>query len=196
MMNLDPALTTFLMRFGIDLLCAGVLTFGLFFPRYRDKELAITAMLFNVFIYSVLSVLGQVQFGVAAGFGLFAILAMFTVRSEPLRKIELTYLFGSVAIAVICSTVGTSMNMVVGMSLALVFAAWAIDHPKVLPRSDTVRITLDKIEHELLNDPEAMQRALSKRLGVTVLSHQITHLDYINDMAKLVVFFRKGEVKA
>jgi hypothetical protein len=33
--------------------------------------------------------------------------------------------------------------------------------------------------------------SVSKRLGVDVMSYQITVLDYINDMARMNVFFRK-----
>jgi hypothetical protein len=36
-----------------------------------------------------------------------------------------------------------------------------------------------------------MRVDLSTRLGVDVMSYQITALDYINDMARLNVFFRK-----
>ncbi|WP_426038399.1 DUF4956 domain-containing protein [Cypionkella sp. TWP1-2-1b2] len=51
--------------------------------------------------------MGAVQFSVAAGFGLFAILALFTLRSEPITKIEIAYFFGSIALAVITAVQGT-----------------------------------------------------------------------------------------
>jgi hypothetical protein len=107
---LDPAYLTLLERFGINFVAAAALLFGLFYRRYRDKELAISGMLFNLFIFGVLSVLGKVQFSLAAGFGLFAMLAMFTLRSEPLAKIEIAYFFGAVAVAVICSVPGTALE--------------------------------------------------------------------------------------
>ncbi|KNZ32521.1 MAG: hypothetical protein AD742_11105 [Methylibium sp. NZG] len=168
-----------------------LLVFGLYYRRYRDKELVTAAALFNVFIFSVLTVLSKVEFGLAAGFGLFAILAMFTLRSEPIGKTEITYFFGSVAIAVICSVQGTTLPFVAGVVTVVVLGAWIIDHPKVLQSVDGIRITLDKIEMHALSDPDAMRSDLSKRLGVDVMSYQITALDYINDMARLHVFYRK-----
>jgi ABC-type polysaccharide transport system permease subunit len=96
-------------RLLIDVGAMLTLVFGMFYQRYRDKELVTAAALFNIFIFSVLTVLSQVEFGLAAGFGLFAILALFTLRSEPLGKTEMTYFFGSVAIAVICSVQGTDL---------------------------------------------------------------------------------------
>ena len=185
-----PALDI-LARLGIDLAALLALVFGLYYRRYRDKELVTAAALFNVFIFSVLTVLSKVEFGIAAGFGLFAILAMFTLRSEPISKTEITYFFGAVAIAVICSVQGTTLPFVAAMAALVVLGAWALDHPRVLQSVDAIRITLDKIDGHALSDPVAMRLDLSTRLGVDVMSYQITALDYINDMARINVYYRK-----
>ncbi|WP_425260831.1 DUF4956 domain-containing protein [Rubrivivax sp. RP6-9] len=183
--------TGLLARLAIDLAAMLLLVFGLYYRRYRDKELVTAAALFNVFIFAVLSVLSHVEFGLAAGFGLFAILAMFTLRSEPIGKTEITYFFGSVAIAVICAVQGTTLPFVAAVATLVVLGAWGLDHPRVLQSVDGIRITLDKIETHALSDPAVMRADLSQRLGVDVMSYQITALDYINDMARIHVFYRK-----
>ncbi|MCW5636172.1 MAG: DUF4956 domain-containing protein [Rubrivivax sp.] len=180
------------LRLAIDLVAMLLLVFGVYYRRYRDKELVTAAALFNVFIFAVLSVLSKVEFGIAAGFGLFAILAMFTLRSEPIGKTEITYFFGSVAIAVICAVQGTTPTFAAAASLLVLLGAWAIDHPRVLRSVDGVRLTLDKIDTHALSEPDTMRAELSRRLGVQVMSYQITALDYINDMARINVFYRKG----
>lgn len=180
-----------LIRFVINISAMMALIFGLYYRRYRDKELVTAASLFNVFAFGVLTVLSSVEFSLAAGFGLFAILALFTLRSEQISKVEITYFFGSIAIAVICSINGTELAFV-GVVVSLVLlGAWALDHPRILKSADGVKITLDKIDTHALSDPEAMRKDLSERLGVDVMSYQITALDFINDMARINVFFRK-----
>jgi hypothetical protein len=176
---IEGATLELIFRLLIDVVAMLTLVFGVYYVRYRDKELVTAAALFNIFIFSVLTVLSQVEFGLAAGFGLFAILALFTLRSEPLGKTEITYFFGSVAIAVICSV------------LFVLLGAYLIDHPRVLRSVDNIRITLDRIDHEALSDAKQMRTHLSTRLGVEVMSFQITQLDYINDMARINVFYRK-----
>jgi hypothetical protein len=178
-------------RFAIDVTAMLILVFGLYYRRYRDKELVTAASLFNVFAFGVLSILSSVQFSVAAGFGLFAILALFTLRSEQISKIEITYFFGAVAIAVICAIPGTS-PILVGIVLVMVLlGAWIFDHPRLLRSADGVKLTLDKIEPHILSDPARMRADLSKRLGVDVMTYQILMLDYINDLARINAFFRK-----
>lgn len=179
-------------RFVINVAAMLILVFGLYYRRYRDKELVTAASLFNVFAFGVLSILSSVQFSVAAGFGLFAILALFTLRSEQISKIEITYFFGAVAIAVICAIPGTS-PILVGIVLVMVLlGAWIFDHPRLLRSADGVKLTLDKIEPHILSDPARMRADLSQRLGVEVMTYQILMLDYINDLARINAFFRKS----
>lgn len=180
-----------LIRFGIDIAAMLLLIFGMYYRRYHDKELVTAAALFNTFVFAVLTVLSSVEFSIAAGFGLFAILALFTLRSEQITKTEITYFFGSVAVAVICSVQGTTIPFVAGVATLTLVGAWALDHPRVLRSVDGVKVTLDKIDGHALSDPAVMRRELAQRLGVDVMSYQITALDYITDMAKINVYYRK-----
>jgi hypothetical protein len=164
-------------RFAMNLVGVAILTFGIYYRRYRDKELVTAAALFNIFVFAVLTILSSVNFSVAAGFGLFAILALFTLRSEPLTKTEMTYFFGSVAIAVISSVQGTTVPFAAMIVLFVLFGAYLVDHPKILQSVAGAKVSLDKIHLALLSDPEAMRAELSERLGVHVLSYQVLQLD-------------------
>jgi hypothetical protein len=178
-------------RFALNVLAMTLLVFGLYYTRYRDKELVTAASLFNIFAFGVLTILGSVEFSLAAGFGLFAILALFTLRSEQITKIEITYFFGAVAIAVICSIQGTTLSFVAIVVSLVLLGAYVFDHPRLLKSVDGIKITLDKIEHDALSNPTKMRADLSARLGVEVMSYQITALNYITDMAQISVFYRK-----
>jgi hypothetical protein len=182
-----------LLRFGIDIAASLALLLGLYYRRYHDKELVTTAAMFNIFAFGALTILSQVQFSVGAGFGLFAILALFSLRSEQISKIEITYFFGSMVLAVICSVAGTTLPFVLLVVGLVLGGAFVFDHPRFLRSADGVKITLDKIDTHALSNPTLMRADLSSRLGVDVVSYQITGLDYINDMARVSVFFRKAK---
>lgn len=177
-------------RFAINTAAMTLLMFGLFYRRYRDKELATTASMFNVFAFAVLTILSSVEFSIAAGFGLFAILALFSLRSETISKIEICYFFGSVAIAVICSVLGTGLGLVCMIVAFVLIAAWLLDHPGLLQSAASAKLTLDRIEAHMLADPVTMRRDLSERLGVEVMNFQVIEVNYVNDLARLTVFYR------
>jgi hypothetical protein len=174
----------------LDIIGMSLLIFVLYYRRYHDKELVTAAALFNLFIFSVLAVLSSVNFSVAAGFGLFAILALFTLRSEPLSKIEMTYFFGSVAVAVICSIQGGTPLFSTTVVAIVIIGTYIIDHPKMLQSVGGAKITLDRIDQALFSNPKTVRDELSAQLGVDVISYQVLQLDYINEMVRLNVFFR------
>jgi hypothetical protein len=174
----------------LDLIGMTLLIFVLYYRRYHDKELVTAAALFNIFIFSVLAILSSVNFGVAAGFGLFAILALFTLRSEPLSKIEMTYFFGSVAIAVICSIKGGTHLFEATVVAIVVIGTYIIDHPRMLQSVGGAKVTLDRIDQALFSNPKSVRADLSTQLGVDVVSYQVLQLDYINEMVRLNVYFR------
>lgn len=154
-----------ILRFGLNLAAMVVLLFAVYYPRYRHKETTIAAALFNVFAFAVLSVLSSVQFSVAAGFGLFAILALFTLRSEQINKSDIAYFFGSISLAVITSVQGTHLGFVVLMLVIVLLAVFIIDHPRILRSVSQMKITLDCIPEGLVSNPGSLQEEFSKRLG-------------------------------
>lgn len=179
-----------LARFTINTIAITLLIFGLYYRRYRNKELATAASMFNIFAFSVLTILSSVEFSIAAGFGLFAILALFNLRSEQIEKIDIAYFFGAIAIAVICSVHGTSLVLVLLVVTFVLCGAWLLDHPKILQSASSAKLTLDRIDQHTLSDPEKMRAELSERLGVEVMNFQIIEINYVNDMACLNVFYR------
>ena len=192
METLDPGHPqwSLLARFTINLVVVGLLVFGMYYRRYRDRELATTASMFNIFAFAVLTILSSVQFSIAAGFGLFAILALFSLRSEQIEKIEIAYFFGAIAIAVICSVQGTSLTLVLLINLFVLISAWILDHPKMLKSANSAKLTLDRIDPYVLSDSERMRSHLSERLGVEVMNFHITELNYVNDLARLNIYYR------
>ena len=104
---------------------------------------------------------------------------------------EITYFFGSIAIAVICSVQGSTLAFASVIIALILVSAFIIDHPRILRSAGGVKIVLDKIDLHALSSPDAMRKELTARLGVDVISFQITRLDYINDLANINVFFRK-----
>ena len=188
--NINDPMWNLVARFAIDTIAMIFLIFFMYYRRYRDRELSTTASMFNIFAFAVLTILSSVEFSIAAGFGLFAILALFSLRSEQIEKIEIAYFFGAIAIAVICSIQGTSLTLVLSITAFILAGAWVFDHPKMLKSSKSAKLTLDKIDPHVLSDAELMRVQLSERLGVDVMNFHITELNYVNDLAKINVYYR------
>ncbi|MGB5871120.1 MAG: DUF4956 domain-containing protein [Albidovulum sp.] len=180
-------------RAAINAAAMVLLIFAMYYRRYRDKALATAASMFNIFAFAVLTILSSVEFSISAGFGLFAILALFSLRSEQIDKVEIAYFFGSIAIAVICSIRGTDLSVVALITTFIVMGAWILDHPRILKSVNGAKLTLDSIDPEVLSNTTKMLADLSARLGVEVMTFQIIELNYVNDLARLNVYYRTKE---
>ncbi len=177
-------------RFAIDLVSMVILIFAIYYTRYKHKETAISAALFNIFTFAVLSILSILEFSLAAGFGLFAILALFTLRSEPISKSDIAYFFGSISIAVVCAIQGTSMPFVMLMILLMLVAVYIIDHPEILKSVNQATVRLDTIPEGFMSNPGTLREVLSHRLGVEVLSYRILSVCYVTEVIQVEVDYR------
>lgn len=187
--NWSDPMVELVARFAINITAIFLLMFAMYYRRYRDKELATTASMFNIFAFAVLTILSSVEFSIAAGFGLFAILALFSLRSEQISKIEISYFFGAIAIAVICSVLGTNLGLVLVIVAFVLGGAWILDHQSILRSVASTKLTLDRIEPFILADDEKMRAELSDRLGVKVMNFQVVEMNYVNDLARINVFY-------
>jgi len=192
MMAVLPELADLGLRFGINVAAMSILIFGFYYRRHGDRILASTAAMFNIFAFAVLGKLSSVEFSLAAGFGLFAILALFSLRSEQIGRIEIAYFFGAIAIAVICSIGGSPIVNVVAISCMVLFGVWIVDHPALMSGSRAVTVTLDNIDPQLLSNPGAMLITLSNRLGVRVTGFEIISMNYVNDLAIVSLTYQKS----
>lgn len=182
--------SSLVLRFVLNLAAAGILLFALFWPRYRNKEITLAAALFNVFTFGVLSILSSVDFTIAAGFGLFAILALFNLRSETINKSDIGYFFGSIAIAVITSIEGSNIIFVLAILVIVLLVVYWVDNPRFFKASYQLQLSLDYIPQKLFADPEELKAELTERLGVSVTGVRVLNVNYVTEIVKAEITYQ------
>ena len=90
-----------LARMGLDLLAICALVYGLFLPRHRRIDLVVVYALFNIGLFLALVVISAGEVSMGVGFGLFAVLSIVRLRSEPFSNRELAYFFVALVLALV-----------------------------------------------------------------------------------------------
>jgi hypothetical protein len=171
------------LRLGIDLAAVAALVYGLFYPRHRRMDLVVVYALFNVGVFLALSVIAAGEVSMGVGFGLFAVLSIVRLRSEPFSNRELAYFFVALVIALVCALdIGHAAYAGLLAAVALL-AAWAIDHPRVSRPTRRLEITLERV----FADDELLREHLHERLGAPVLDVTVQEIDYVREMMRLTV---------
>jgi len=138
----------------------------------------------------VLSILSSVEFTIAAGFGLFAILALFNLRSETINKSDIGYFFGSIAIAVITSIEGSNIIFVLAILVIVLGVVYWVDNPRFFKASYQLQLSLDYIPQKLFADPEELKAELTERLGVSVTGVRVLNVNYVTEIVKAEITYQ------
>jgi hypothetical protein len=171
------------LRLAIDLAAAAALVYGLFHPRHRRMDLVVVYALFNVGVFLALSVIAAGELSMGVGFGLFAVLSIVRLRSEPFSNRELAYFFVALVIALVCAIdLGSPAyaGLLAGVAL---LAAWAIDHPRISRPSRRLEVTLERV----FGDDEHLRDHLRERLRAPVLEVTVREIDYVRETTRVEV---------
>ena len=171
------------LRLGIDLVAIAALVFGLFHPRHKRMDLVVVYVLFNVGVFLALSVIVAGQLSIGVGFGLFAVLSIVRLRSEPFSNRELAYFFVALVIALVCALeIGhpAYAGLLAGFALLV---AWAIDHPRISRPTRRLDVTLERV----FSDDAALREHLRERLRAPVIDVTVREVDYVRETMRLEV---------
>jgi len=171
---------------AIDLVAIVIMTFGLYFPRHRRKDLLVAFLTVNVGVLAVSIVLATVSVGLGVGLGLFGVLSIIRLRSSEIKQHEVAYYFSALALGLLAG-LSTTLNPVVIAMMVLIVVVIAVgDHPRLFGTYRLQTIQLDTA----YTDEAALTAALEGMLGARVHRVTVQHLDLINDSTLVEVRYQ------
>jgi len=176
---------------ALDLVAITVLTFGLYFPRHRRRDLVVAYLCVNVGVLAVADVLSTSTIGVGLGLGLFGVLSIIRLRSYEISQHEVAYYFAALAMGLLAG-MGVDGWTTAGLIVLLVVVMFVGDHPKLLRRYREQTVTLDRA----ITDEATVTTELERLLGGTVHHVHVREVDLVNDTTLVDVRFQVGERRA
>jgi hypothetical protein len=170
------------LRLAIDLVCMGVLA-ALVAQRRPRRGLFVVFVTFNLALFSVLTVISQRHIGPAVGFGLFALLSIVRLRSEPFSNQELAYFFSGLAMAVVNGLRVADTWILPLLDAVVLISLFLVDHPALHRRTARTRVTLDSV----ITDRTALRAQLEALLGVEVVEATVVEVDYVREVMRVNV---------
>ncbi|MFE9445364.1 DUF4956 domain-containing protein [Streptomyces sp. NPDC006602] len=173
---------------GLDLLAVTLLTFGVFYPRHRRRELVPAYLALNVALFAVVAALGSVggNGGLTLGFGLFGVLSIVRLRSDAVQHQEVAYYFITLVLGLLCGLPGLDLMVAAGLACVLLLVMYAADHPRLYARDRRTIVTLDVVHRDESDLRADLWRRLGEPLGWTV-----REIDLVRDLMVLEVRYRE-----
>ena len=181
--SLNRVTADLLTRLGIDLVAIAVLAYGIYYRRHQRRDLFVIYAMFNVGLFLALVVISAGEVSAGVGFGLFAVLSIVRLRSEPFTNGELAYFFVALVIGLVNGIDIGDPALAAALSALAVAAAGVVDHPRLLRRAHALEVTLETIPP----GDDALRRELNARLGAPVADCRVLEIDYVRETVRVAV---------
>lgn len=179
---MTPDYADLTLRLAIDLAALGLLS-ALIIARRPRRGLIMVYGTFNVGLFAVLTVIAAKHVGPAVGFGLFAMLSIVRLRSEPFSNPELSYFFAALVLALVNGLRIDAIGLQLMLDAAVLACLFFVDHPALYRRTGRQTVTLDAV----FADPAQLRFELERRLGLPLVEVVVQETDFVRDLTRVSV---------
>ena len=169
-----------------DLVAITVLVFGLYFPRYRRRDMVVAILGLNLGVMAVATALSTAEVSAGLGLGLFGVLSIIHLRSSELAQEDIAFYFTALAIGLLGGISVTPAWVTPALMAAIVATLFIADHPRLYQGTRSQTVTLD----EAFPDERAAIARLEILLGAKVTRLRIKKLGLVNDTTIVDVCFK------
>ncbi|MBT3181612.1 MAG: DUF4956 domain-containing protein [Deltaproteobacteria bacterium] len=183
------------MRFGFDLLVVFVIIRLVFYPRYRQKNYAISYFLINISVFLACILLNSLKLKMGFAFGLFAVFSIIRYRTEQIPIKEMTYLFICIIIGVLnaLSKKRISYAEIMLCNLIIMLSVYFLELRFLRRGLNSKVVRYEKIELISPDKKPEMIADLKERTGLDVVSIFINEIDFLTDTANVRLFYQEKE---
>lgn len=184
------------LQFFVNLVVCFIIVRYFYYPKSHRKDFAVTFVLFSTSVFLLLFFMKSVGIDVSIGLGLFMIFGIMRYRTEMVPIREMTYLFLTIATAVINgSNLMVSYAELLVANLLILAVLAVLEGVVMRGRTATRLVCYERIE---LIRPERRAELiadLEERLGHKVNSVDIGNVDFLRDVAFIKVHYtpERGE---
>jgi hypothetical protein len=172
--------------FAADIVAISILTFAVYFPRHRRRDLVVALLGVNVGVLGVTQALASADVNAGLGLGLFGVLSIIRLRSAEMEQSEVAYYFAALTLGLLGGLSVSPGWVSPALMVAILTAVFVGDHPALFRRYRTGRITLD----HAYPDESALRARLEQLLSAQVHRLNVVRLDLVDDTTLVEVTYR------
>ena len=179
----------FFMHLLIFSISSSVLIRFCYYTFSQQRSHAAAFLLFGMGVFLVTSQLHSADVSMGFAFGLFAVFSMLRYRTESMNIKEMTYLFLTIAMALLCAVSdmdAVKLASICGFMCAL---AYGLEINLIFPLYQEREVTYEKIENLNADNKEALYEDLKARTGLNIHHVQIVSMDFMRDSALLKLHY-------
>src|SRR5690242_3996259 len=183
---MTAAMVDVLGRAAVDI-CALLALVMLYGRRHEGRELMVVYVSFNVGLFAALVAITSGHFPAGVGFGLFGVLSIIRLRSQPFTTTQIGYFFLVLVLALVNGLKGRDVALCALLSAVLFATIYLADHPSMHPTVHTVRLVLDGV----YASESDLSGAVSRRVEGSIVDVRLLEVDELREVTRVVVRYRR-----
>ncbi len=172
--------------FALDIVAIAILTFALYFPRHRRKDMVVAYLGVNTGVLAVTSALASDSVGIGLGLGLFGVLSIIRLRSAELDQEEVAYYFAALAMGLIAGFEVEPGWLAPALMGALLAALFVGDHPRLYA---DYRVQVLNLDAAITDETELRDRS-GELLGGRIHRVKVRRVDLVRDTTTVEVRYQ------
>lgn len=183
--------------FALNLVAIAILTFGIYLPRHRRRDLVVSLLAVNLGVVAVAEAFTSTEVTAGLGLGLFGVLSIIRLRSRELDQHEVAYYFVALALGVLGGVPISPRWLAPALMTALLLALFLGDSDRLLDRHRFQRVVLDRA----IVDEQQLSEHLEDLLNARVHRVTVRRVDLVEDTTDVDVRYEvrasgRSEVKS
>lgn len=184
------ALQVISLKFLINLTTISILIFGIYYPVNKNSQYLFNFFIFNILIFFISSLLSDIQLETGFAFGLFAIFSILRYRTEPIPMKEMTFMFISIIIATMNSTVTVCLSFaeVMFANVIILLITFIMEKMWLRKYKPSKKVEFEMIELIHQSRKQELIDELEKRIGQEISDVDVESINFLKDTAILKVY--------
>lgn len=182
-----------LFRLGLNTIVTYIIIWFIYSPTKKDREFVFTFMVLSPMIFFVINLFLNKNLEIGFAFGLFAVFSILRYRSTNVPVKEMTYMFIVISLAVINAMVTENVSYaeLFFTNAFIMFIIYILEKQWGLGENTFQTIMYEKIENIKPENEAELLKDLTERTGREIDRYEIVSSDFMRDMAKLQVYFKR-----
>ena len=185
-------LTSLIATYGFNMVVIFVFIV-LIYNRFQTHEFSyiFTFFMFNTIVFFISLLFSSISLSVGIAFGLFAVFGIMRYRTEPIPIREMTYLFGSITIALLNGVAVRNLSLEITLipNLAILLLSFILEFFMSGQPVLSTKVTYELIENIKPENHDVLLEDLRKRTGFNIKRFKILQVDFLRDIARIRVFY-------
>lgn len=177
------------LKFLINIVTLGLLIGVIYNSVYKRRDFYLTFFSFNSVIFFLAYFLNQVDLGLGAAFGLFAVFSMLRYRTESITSKDMTYLFLVIAIGLISAVCVQDLIVLLSVNATILALVFLFESNLIQKKESTMLIQYDNFELIRPENKPALMLDICSRTGFKVHRTEIITINFVANVIAIRIFY-------